>query len=84
MTAALGRPPTVQAGAWVWDDVGVGLGAPLVLPAGALAGCVGQAEGTSGRVQVGLGVARLRPGQGSGTALSGACQTQGPEGKGRS
>jgi hypothetical protein len=50
MTAALGRLPTVQAGAWVWDDVQVRLHAPLHLRAGTLASCVRQAEGRSGRV----------------------------------
>jgi hypothetical protein len=45
MTAALGRRPTVQAGAWVWDNVRLGLTRPLVLPAGTLATCVGAAEG---------------------------------------
>jgi hypothetical protein len=45
MTAALGRRPTVQAGAWVWDNVQLGLTRPLVLPAGTLATCVAAAEG---------------------------------------
>ena len=45
MTAALGRRPTVQAGAWVWDNVQLGLTRPLVLPAGTLATCAGAAEG---------------------------------------
>jgi hypothetical protein len=44
MTAALGRRPTVQAGAWVWDNVQLGLTRPLVLPAGTLATCTGAAE----------------------------------------
>ena len=46
MTAALGRRPTIQAGAWVWDNVQLGLTRPLVLPAGTLTTCVGAAEGT--------------------------------------
>ncbi len=50
MTAALGRLPTIQAGAWVWDDVQVGLHAPLRLKAGTLQSCVQRAEGPSGRV----------------------------------
>jgi len=50
MTAALGRPPTIQAGAWVWDHVQPGLHAPLHLKAGALGSCVRAAEGSSGRV----------------------------------
>jgi hypothetical protein len=45
MTAALGRRPTVQAGAWVWDNVQLRLSRPLVLPAGTLATCAGAAEG---------------------------------------
>jgi len=44
MTAALGRRPTVQAGAWVWDNVQLGLTMPLVLPPGTLATCAGAAE----------------------------------------
>jgi hypothetical protein len=47
MTAALGRLPRLQAGAWVWDDVQVGLPASLHLDAGALATCVQSAEGPS-------------------------------------
>lgn len=50
MTAALGRLPTVQAGAWVWDNVQVGLHAPLHLQADTLQSCVDKAEGPSGRV----------------------------------
>ncbi len=45
MTAALGRPPTVQSGAWVWDNVQLGLARPLALPPGTLATCAGTAEG---------------------------------------
>ena len=54
MTAALGRLPTIQAGAWVWYDVQVHLHAPLPLPVGKLASCVRQAEGPSGRVVANL------------------------------
>jgi hypothetical protein len=58
MTAALGRPPTVQAGAWVWDDVQPGLGGPLLLKPGALESCVRAAdEGSWGGVVAGMGVA---------------------------
>jgi len=57
MTAALGQPPTVQAGAWVWDHVQLGLHAPLQLKAGALASCVRAAEGPSGRIVAGMRVA---------------------------
>jgi hypothetical protein len=48
MTAALGRRPTLQAGAWVWDNVQLGLTRPLVLPAGTLATCARAAEGQRG------------------------------------
>ncbi len=58
MTAALGRPPTVQAGAWVWDDVQPGHQGPLLLKPGALESCVRAAdEGSSGGVVAGMGVA---------------------------
>ena len=50
MTSALGRLPTVQAGAWVWDDVQVGAHPALPVRPGTLAMCVAQAEGVSGRV----------------------------------
>ncbi len=49
MTAALGRLPTLQAGAWVWDDVELALRAPLHLRAGTLASCVAAAEAHGGR-----------------------------------
>src|SRR6185437_1665219 len=48
MTAALGRLPTVQAGAFVWDHVQVGLQAPLVVPADTLGTCVSAAERSHG------------------------------------
>ena len=48
MTAALGRLPTVQAGAWVWNGVQAGLSAPLQLKSDALATCVNSAEGALG------------------------------------
>jgi dolichyl-phosphate beta-glucosyltransferase len=54
MTAALGRLPTIQAGAWVWDHVQVGRNAALHLRGGTLASCVSQAEGPSGRVVANL------------------------------
>jgi len=56
MTAALGRLPTIQAGAWVWNNVQLGLTRPLVVPAGTLATCVGAAEG-KGVAQVTMQVA---------------------------
>ena len=48
MTAALGRLPRVEAGAWVWDDVQVGLPAPLRLKAGTLGACVRDGRGSLG------------------------------------
>ncbi len=54
MTAALGRLPTLQAGAWVWDHVQEDRRAPLHLPRGALDSCVLQAEGPSARVVANL------------------------------
>ena len=50
MTAALGRLPRLQAGAWVWDDVELGLGAPLRLKAGTLGSCGSPAHGGSSPV----------------------------------
>jgi hypothetical protein len=48
MTAALGRQPTMQAGAWVWDNVQLKLTRPYVLQPGTLSTCAGLAEGTGG------------------------------------
>ena len=45
MTAALGRPPVIESGAWVWNHVGPGLSGPLLLKAGTLAACTAAAEG---------------------------------------
>ena len=58
MTAALGRLPVWQAGAWVWDDVQPGLAARGVLPLrpGALWGCVLAAEKAPRRPVAGLRV----------------------------
>jgi hypothetical protein len=44
MTAALGRRPTIQAGAWVWDNVQLALTPSLVLQPGTLATCAGATE----------------------------------------
>ena len=57
MTAVLGRPPTVEAGAWVWNHVQLGLHPSLGVSVGALATCVRAAEGPSGRVVAGQKVA---------------------------
>ena len=40
MTASLGRLPTLQAGAWVWDDVRVGAHAPFDESPGTMNLCV--------------------------------------------
>ncbi len=45
MTAALGRLPTLQAGAWVWDDVRVAAHAPFEESPGTMELCVLGAEG---------------------------------------
>jgi hypothetical protein len=57
MTAALGQRPTVEAGAWVWNDVQLGSSGPLSLPAGTLATCAAAAEGPSGVFRAGTQVA---------------------------
>ncbi len=49
MTAALGRLPTLQAGAWVWNGVQAGLPAPLHLKADTLVTCALAAEKHGGR-----------------------------------
>jgi hypothetical protein len=48
MTAALGRQPTLQAGAWVWNDVDVQHARPLDLKSGTLATCTEAVEGRLG------------------------------------
>jgi len=50
MTATLGRLPSLQAGAWVWDNVQAGLPAPLHLGSGTLQRCVQVAERRSEQV----------------------------------
>jgi len=47
MTAALGRLPRLEAGAWVWDHVDAGLPSMLHLPAGTLESCARMGEGHS-------------------------------------
>ncbi len=56
-TAALGRLPTIQAGAWVWDNVQLGLDQPWPVGTAALTACVDKFEGPAGRVTVNLRVA---------------------------
>jgi len=48
MTAALGRQPTLEAGAWVWNNVQLSRSGPLDLRAGTLATCTEAAEGRLG------------------------------------
>jgi hypothetical protein len=48
MTAALGRAPTLEAGAWVWNNVQLGSTGPLELKPGTLATCTQAAEGKPG------------------------------------
>jgi hypothetical protein len=68
MTAALGRLPTVQAGAWVWDNVQLGRFQALQLKAGTLANCAAAAEKRYGEsvanIQVAacVGLGALAPG----------------------
>ncbi len=54
MTGALGRLPSVQAGAWVWDDVQGDVRPALHLARDTLAACVARAEGPHNRVVVDL------------------------------
>ncbi|MBV8462785.1 MAG: hypothetical protein JO368_05800 [Acidimicrobiales bacterium] len=58
MTAALGRLPRIEAGAWVWKDLRLGRAAPLRLPDGTLLSCAERAEGGTGRVVASLDVSR--------------------------
>ena len=57
MTAALGRQPTLEAGAWVWNNVRLRHSRPLVLKAGTLATCTGEAEPTPGVFHASMQVA---------------------------
>jgi hypothetical protein len=50
MTAALGRAPVVEAGAWVWYGVSLQQQEALAVPAGSLQRCVHEAEGSSGHI----------------------------------
>jgi hypothetical protein len=50
MTAALGRPPRIEAGAWVWNHIQLGRFGPLDVRPGTLGSCVREAEGRSGRI----------------------------------
>ena len=68
MTAALGRRPTIQAGAWVWDHVQLGLSHPLLLEAGTLAACTAAAEAKSGGFVASMAVVRCVGRAGAGLA----------------
>ena len=48
MTAALGRQPTLEAGAWVWNNVQLRLSPALDLHAGTLGTCTAAVEGQPG------------------------------------
>jgi hypothetical protein len=48
MTAALGRQPTLEAGAWVWNDLQPQGAPPLRLKGGTLTTCAAAAEGKAG------------------------------------
>jgi hypothetical protein len=50
MTAALGRLPVLERGAWVWYDVQVDQKGALHVPPGTLASCVPHAEDPTGRI----------------------------------
>ena len=57
MTAALGRPPAIEAGAWVWNHVQPGRVGAFRVPPGTLGSCVRESEGRSGRIVASLAVA---------------------------
>jgi hypothetical protein len=52
MTAALGRLPVIQAGAWVWYGVDIRPGSPVHVAQGALQRCVDRAQGGTGQIVV--------------------------------
>jgi hypothetical protein len=52
MTAALGRLPVIQAGAWVWYGVHIRPGLPVQVAPGALQRCADRAQGGTGQVAV--------------------------------
>jgi hypothetical protein len=56
MTAALGRLPSIEAEAWVWNDVQLGLSGPLAVRGDTLLSCVGRSTGGFARVVVSLEV----------------------------
>jgi hypothetical protein len=54
MTVVLGRLPTLQAGAWVWNDVRVAAHQPFDESQGTMDLCVAAAEGPFRRVTVSM------------------------------
>jgi hypothetical protein len=54
MTGALGRLPSLEAGAWVWNDVQADTRPPLHLGRNTISDCVTQAEGPRGRIVASL------------------------------
>jgi hypothetical protein len=59
MTAALGRLPTIQAGAWVWGDVRIGQHLPLRPGPLTLLRCIRAAEGTGTSQRVAAATLRV-------------------------
>jgi hypothetical protein len=57
MTATLGHRPTIEAGAWVWNHVQLGLFGPLPVKVGTLSRCTAAAESKSGELVANLQVA---------------------------
>jgi hypothetical protein len=57
MTATLGRPPKIEAGAWVWNHLQPGSVDSFRVAAGTLAACVRESEGGSGHKVANLRVA---------------------------
>ena len=95
MTAALGRLPTLQAGAWIWHGVQSGLPAPLDLRSDTLLHCVLAAEKHGGREVASLRAPRCvalgggapgrsaRPARADGHRDGLPCEAQAPVGSGR-
>jgi hypothetical protein len=80
MTAVLGRLPTMEAGAWVWNHVGSGLPPSLVLRPGTLGDCVQAAEAAPGQAGAGLRAPDCVDRAGRAGRLSGALRVSGPAG----
>jgi hypothetical protein len=85
MTAALGRLPVLEQGAWVWYDVDLGSHRALDVPPGTIASCVTKAESPTGNIAAtmrapncvglrGLGAAKATPAAAPAEPASGASQ----------